>query len=412
MADRDFDEIREKLYHHEEPVEANLWEEVQISLRKRRLRKAFYYAFSSAAAVVLVFMLLINPQMGMREMDFLAAVTGYEMYETVSGGHVQKAETEPVLYTEVEEFFQGEVVAGSRADACQERIVGNRNKMKSVAAQQECSPVKENILVSEETTLVGVTSVTDESVAAEQGDNGAAEHVVKSADTAWQGRVERALLDDEIWEEEVQTNGKRYAMAFSGGVMPGSSAGVNGPSIMATSSTYGNHSHIIEQVSDTKYMLPLNLGVQLQFTVGENLALGVGVSYTMLKSKFDCLVNKVKYSGEQTLHYIGVPVNVYGTIAEKNKFMFYINAGAMLEKGIRAKYKFESYKDTHRHSTDMDGLLFSVNAGLGVEYRFSNYAGLYFEPNLIYFTNSDMQYSVRTDQPLQIKAELGCRFHF
>lgn len=399
MAERDFDDIREKLYDHEEPVEANLWEEVQMSLRKRRLRKAFYYAVSSAAAVALVFMLLINPQMGMQEMDFLAAVTGYEMNETVSGGHSLIEQAEPVLEAQTGKLFQETVGADSK-------------KMKFVAAQEECLAVKENIPVSEEITFVGVTSVTDESVAAEQDDNGAAVHMAKSADTAWQGRLDRALLDDEIWEEEVQTNGKRYAMAFSSGVMPGSSAGVNGPSIMATSSTYGNHSHIIEQVSDTKYMLPLNLGMQLQFTVGENLALGVGVSYTMLKSKFDCLVNKVKYSGEQTLHYIGVPVNVYGTIAEKNKFMFYINAGAMLEKGIRAKYKFESYKDIHRHSTDMDGLLFSVNAGLGVEYRFSNYAGLYFEPNLIYFTNSDMQYSVRTDQPLQIKAELGCRFHF
>lgn len=411
MAERDFDEIREKLYHHEEPVEANLWEEVQMSLRKRRLRKAFYYALSSAAAVALVFMFLINPQRGMQEMDFLAAVAGYEMNATVSGGHSQKMQQESVLEVVAEKSFQEDVVADSGADESQKEVAWKSKKMKSVAAQEERPAVKEDIPVPEETASVGAASVTKGSCVAVQDEDSAVSEG-KSTDATWLGKVESVILDDIIWEEEVQTNGKRYAMAFSGGVMPGSSAGVNGPSIMATSSTYGNHNHIIEQVSDTKYMLPLNLGVQLQFPISENLALGVGVSYTMLKSKFDCLVNKVKYSGEQTLHYIGVPVNVYGTIAEKNKFMFYINAGAMLEKGIRAKYKFESYKDIHRHSTDMDGLLFSVNAGLGVEYKFSNYMGLYFEPNLIYFTNSDMQYSVRTDQPLQIKAELGCRFHF
>ena len=404
MAERDFDEIREKLYGHEEQVDANLWAEVQASMRKRRLRKAFYYAVSSAAAVVLAFMLLVNPQRCMQEMEFLAAVVGYEMNASVSGRHAQQAEAEPVLCTEVEEFFQEEVVVDNRADAYQERVVGNRKKMKSVAALDEYPVVKEDSLVSEETGSVEVASVAKNSDAVVYED--------KKADAARQEKVQIAHWDDEILEEEVQPIGKRYVMAFSGGVMPGSSAGVNGPSIMATSSMYGTHSHIIEQVSDTKYVLPLNLGAQLQFPISENLALGVGVSYTMLKSKFDCLVNKVKYSGEQTLHYIGVPVNIYGTIAQKNKFMFYINAGAMLEKGIRAKYKFESYKDMHRYSTDMDGLLFSVNAGLGVEYKFSNYMGLYFEPNLIYFTNSDMQYSVRTDQPLQIKAELGCRFHF
>ena len=195
--------------------------------------------------------------------------------------------------------------------------------------------------------------------------------------------------------------------------MPGSSASVDGSRIMAASAADGvHHGYMVEQVSDTEYSLPLNLGVQLQFPIGEKLSLGAGVSYTMLRSKFDCLVNKVRYNGQQTLHYIGIPVNVYGIVAQRENFIFYINGGAMIEKGLRAKYKFSSYKDSHCHSTEIDGLQFSVNAGLGVEYRFADYMGLYFEPNIIYFTNSNVQYSIRTDQPLQIKAELGCRFHF
>lgn len=404
MAERDFDEIRGKLYYHEVPVEPNMWEDVQASMRKRRLRRAFYYTVSSAAAVALLFMLLVNPQRRMQEVELLAAVAGYEMNAAVSGGDVQQVQEEPAIQLEGEEPFIESAVPVSGDDVAQVKIAGNGRKMKSAAAEEVRPAVKADAPVSEQ--------AAPEVVADEAKEPGAVSYEAKSADAARQVKVQSALLDDEIWEEVVLPKGKRYAMALSGGVMPGSSAGVNGPSIMATSSMSGSHGHIIEQVSDTKYMLPLNLGVQLQFPVGENVALGVGVSYTMLKSKFDCLVNKVKYSGEQTLHYIGIPVNVYGTIAQKNRFMFYINAGAMLEKGIRAKYKFESYKDVHRHSTDMDGLLFSVNAGLGVEYKFSNYVGLYFEPNLIYFTNSDMQYSVRTDQPLQIKAELGCRFHF
>ena len=411
MAEKDFDEIREKLYGHEEQVDADLWAEVQASMRKRRLRKAFYYAVSSAAAVVLAFMLLTNQQMGMLDVDFLAAGAGYEMNASVSGGHGEKVQAETMLQSEEEEINLEDVVEVIGVDEQHTKVVGKNIKKKPVAPVEERKVVEQDSPVSEEAAPVVAASVIKESGVAVH-DEGTAVREGKSADVTWLKKAESALLDDEILEEEVKPAGKRYAMAFSGGVMPGSSAGVNGPSIMATSSMSGSHSHIVEQVSDTKYMLPLNLGVQLQFPVNENLALGVGVSYTMLKSKFDCLVNKVKYSGEQTLHYIGVPVNIYGTIAQKNKFMFYINAGAMLEKGIRAKYKFESYKDVHRHSTDMDGLLFSVNAGLGVEYKFSNYMGLYFEPNLIYFTNSDMQYSVRTDQPLQIKAELGCRFHF
>ena len=134
-------------------MEANLWEEVQMSLRKRRLRKAFYYALSSAAAVALVFMFLINPQRGMQEMDFLAAVAGYEMNATVSGGHSQKMQQESVLEVVAEKSFQEDVVADSGADESQKEVAWKSKKMKSVAAQEERPAVKEDIPVPEETIL-------------------------------------------------------------------------------------------------------------------------------------------------------------------------------------------------------------------------------------------------------------------
>ena len=101
-------------------------------------------------------------------------------------------------------------------------------------------------------------------------------------------------------------------------------------------------------MSDTKYSLPLNIGVQAQFQVGGNVAVGVGLNYTMLKSKYDCLVNKVRYNGKQTLHYIGVPVNVYGVIARNNNFIFYLNGGVMFEKGLKANYAAQGNQSLSR----------------------------------------------------------------
>ena len=197
-------------------------------------------------------------------------------------------------------------------------------------------------------------------------------------------------------------------------VMPGSSASVVNSSIRASQSGVGssNAGDKVEQISDTKYSLPLNLGVQMQFPVSENLALGVGVNYTMISSRYDCLINKKKYSIKQSLHYVGIPVNVYGTVVERNNFSFYVNAGAAVEKGIRAVYSLDSYTGKERIKEHIDGIQFSVNAGLGVEYKFSNPAGIYFEPNMVYFFNSNVPRSIRTDQPLQVKGELGVRFHF
>ena len=115
---------------------------------------------------------------------------------------------------------------------------------------------------------------------------------------------------------------------------------------------------------------------------------------------------------KNTQHYIGIPVNIYGKVVERNRFSFYVNAGATAEKGLTAVYKLESYTGNERNTNPIDGIQFSVNAGLGVEYKFANPAGIYFEPNMVYFFNSDVPRSIRTDQPLQVKGEIGIRFHF
>ena len=413
MAKGEFDEIKDKLYGHEEPVDTELWQDIQGSLRRRRIRRIFYRALSSAAVIAAIFLALTSiDRHKMRELEYFAqmissmpvpaaVVESNVQREILPLPQIQKEETTET-YQEAQDSNDTEIplVKGSHKMVMQ--VLEQKNE--SDAAVAEADAVKEA-----EGEMQG--AVEDSSAGGSEGKSHVGELNMQSAGNATVGRL---YYDD--WNELPQMErdrGKRYAMAFTGGLMPGSSASVTESRIMAVSAADDkHHGYMVEQVSDTKYSLPVNLGVQLQFPLGENLALGVGVSYTKLRSKFDCLVNKVRYSGQQTLHYIGIPVNVYGKVAQRNRFAFYVNGGAMIEKGVRAKYKFSSYKDSYTNSTKMEGLQFSVNAGLGVEYKLADYVGLYFEPNIIYFTNSDMQYCVRTDQPLQIKAELGCRFHF
>ena len=51
MTKGEFDEIRDRLYDHEEPVDSGLWPDIQESLRRRRIRRVFYRALSAAAAI-------------------------------------------------------------------------------------------------------------------------------------------------------------------------------------------------------------------------------------------------------------------------------------------------------------------------------------------------------------------------
>lgn len=391
MNHNEFHNLREKLYDMEMPVGVDLWKGIDVSMRRQRKRRSLYYV-SSVAAVVLLALLFFVPGKDVAEPqgDVIAQVVSQENV-AVSG--------------QVEEM--AEDIVGIEDNVADDVSV----KKARAVRNNEPSAVVEPVVVEkeEEVEIKGAVDAEKEEATEDR-----MEDVEKGVDEKVYQKYVAGPVADLYGFGEEKPAGRKYAIAFSQGVVPGSSASVAGSRVMASSAFGGaaEHSYMVEQISDTKYSLPVNVGVQFQFPVGENMAVGVGVNYSMLKSKYDCLIDKVHYNVKQKLHYIGVPVNVYGLIADRNNFSFYVNAGVTLEKGLRAVYELSSYRDSQKHKADIDGVQFSVNAGLGVEYKFNNSVGLYFEPNLVYFTNSEVMYSIRTDQPFQVKADIGFRFHF
>lgn len=394
MSHNEFHNLREKLYDVQMPVEADLWQDIEATLRRRRMRRMLYYA-SSVAAVVLLALLLLLP-----------------------GREVGQPQVQTLVAEAVSDKVPSEVAADVVAEPAGAMEVSGAEEVPA-AELGYAAPVGNTASEEKAASKVNVAS---EAVASEVGKNAVVETdaqeavaVQTQAVAPKERRAAMALADDILeFGDERERGNRGYTLAFSQGIMPGSAASVAGSRVMASSAFGGalEHSHMVEQVSDTKYSLPVNAGLQIQFPVGENMAVGVGVNYSMLKSKYDCLIDKVHYNVKQKLHYIGVPVNVYGLVVERNNFSFYVNAGVTLEKGIRAVYELNSYRDSQKYRADIEGVQFSINAGLGVEYKFGNAVGLYFEPNLVYYTNSEVMYSIRTDQPFQVKADIGFRFHF
>ncbi len=395
MKHNEFHNLKEKLYDAQMPLEVDLWQSIEGSMRRRRMRRILYYA-SSAAAVLLVAVMFLVPGGNKEELQVQTIAQAVEVQEeTIPAVAMADEFVETIQEMEAEERIVHPAI--SRPD-----VNGNVNdvvELEEVAEAVEERPEPIQKAAGEEVQIA----------------DGAADKVADKAAGDSKTYKYVALLHDEAvdFEDDVRRE-KRYTIALSQGINPGSTASVAGSRIMASSAFGGamENSHMVEQVSDVKYSLPVNVGIQLQFPVGRNVALGVGINYSMLKSKYDCLIDKVHYKVKQKLHYVGIPLNVYGLIADKNNFSFYVNAGITLEKGVKAVYKLGSYKESQSYRTDIDGVQFSMNAGLGVEYKFGNAVGLYFEPNLVYYTNSDIMYSIRTDQPFQIKADVGFRFHF
>lgn len=394
-----FDILRDKLLDAQMPVDSDIWQGIESSLRRRRIRKVFLYASSAAAVLIAALLLFVQAPVEPLTNTMLAEQQYTE--ESTAPEYIlpqQEIPAETESHIRQTPVTKEVVKVTEAAKAAEEAEPAKAAKVAEVAKAVETAGMAE----AAEVSSAEMEKPSEQKPANEQ--KPAKEHVVKH-------NPDNNIKD---YLAEAEPRGKEHSVSLFSSILPGSTASVTNTMIKATSAGAGaiSQSYSIEQISDTRYSLPVNLGIQFQFPVGNNMALGIGANYTMLRSRYDCLINKKKFNIRQTLHYIGIPVNIYGLVVDKNNFSFYLNAGFAVEKGIKAAYYLKSYDSSERSFANISGVLFSANAGMGVEYKFSNTVRLYLEPNIVYYINSDIPRSLRTDQPLQVKAEMGFRFRF
>ncbi len=208
-----------------------------------------------------------------------------------------------------------------------------------------------------------------------------------------------------------------FSVSAGGNLSPTNATGnvdFTGPSYSSGVSGGGSSSSGIVPVSSPKHYFPVSVGAELKYSfLNDRLGIGLGVNYTFLNSRYEALVDRrYQASVDQSVHYIGVPLNLYVTILSSDRLSFYANAGAMMEKAVRVSYEMtDLYAVKYQHDSKAEGVQWSANIGLGVEYRFLDFMGIYVDPRLTYFFDCGQPYSVRTEQPLQFNLEMGFRFH-
>ena len=212
-------------------------------------------------------------------------------------------------------------------------------------------------------------------------------------------------------------NRPSFSVSAGGNLSPTNATGnvdFTGPSYSSGVSGGGSSSSGIVPVSSPKHYFPVSVGAELKYSfLNDRLGIGLGVNYTFLNSRYEALVDRrYQASVDQSVHYIGVPLNLYVTILSSDRLSFYANAGAMMEKAVRVSYEMtDLYAVKYQHDSKAEGVQWSANIGLGVGYRFLDFMGIYVDPRLTYFFDCGQPYSVRTEQPLQFNLEMGFRFH-
>ncbi len=437
MTNNEFDKIfRDKLGAHSEPVDDGLWAAIESSMAAqsvlgkpvagesatdksavlpfgKRVAMAFGslpvrkigYSIASVAAVLLIALFLFKPADSAIEQGVVLAESAVEI------------EPEEYCIALEEDVVQDESVSES---------VGNAESVTVEVVEKTVSAKRESDAANLMANAVPVEVATEKDKAVEDEKMAvgkrAEEKEAKVKDVV--AKEEKYIAENDSdnlydWnyvESQQKRNRKEYTIAFASNMMARNNISVSPEYVSVMTAAGISHTdaylQAMEIISEANYSLPVNIGVQAQVKVNDFLSVGIGVNYTWLKSKYDGLINKKVYHVKQSLHYIGIPVNAYFTLLNKKNLYLYANIGGAIEKGVKASYKLSSYDGSMREtSAEMDGFQYSANAGLGLEYRFVDFVGLYLEPNVVYYFDSQVPASIRTDQPLQVKAEVGFRFH-
>ena len=222
----------------------------------------------------------------------------------------------------------------------------------------------------------------------------------------------------ENWEEEKEDK-RNVSLMLSGLASTNSTQSQNRMGLMKapTISSAPSQTGITETSTNSTYGLPVSFGAGVKIGLSPRWSLGVGANYSILTRQFYGKYTKVDASGNivkssssdirNTQHYIGIPVNAYYDIVNKDRVNLYAYAGGTVEKCVADNYSVLSTSIQHREK--VKGLQLSANFGVGVEFMLGQHLGLYLDPSLRYYFDCNQPKSIRTVQPFMLGFELGLR---
>ena len=168
--------------------------------------------------------------------------------------------------------------------------------------------------------------------------------------------------------------------------------------------------------TESKHFQPLKVGISVNYSISERWKTGTGLTYSMLYSKHRTGSENEYYISRQTLHYIGIPLNIQFNIAKPGNFNIYMTAGGAVEKCVSGTLHTEyhylnGYLPSETEKLSVRPLQWSVNLSAGLQYDFNNLIGIYAEPGVSYhFKNNSTIETIYSDTPFNFCFSLGIRF--
>ena len=409
--------LRERFSDYASPEPEGLWEGIEQGMAGKPRRKMLpvWIVSGLAAAAAVALGVFLHPEKTLETPDLQKQATLAESVQTDAAVVDTAATSSPAATGDLEA-----VSAGAKsvpfAVASRQTLLAEAEPVASVPVSEETVPDAVHEIVPAEETPVPKT-----------------EDVVREVTVVKPAEVEEpAVFPD---EKPVKSR-KRFSIGAYGNGGQASKEQMEGYGMNRTGAYLGTRatgSNVKNDVSglmrtlasnrassfEAHHSAPLRVGVTAAWELTPHLNLVSGLNWTYLNSEFEETASPIRTVVGQDLGYLGVPLRLEAGFNVWKGLWLYAGAGGMVEKGLLSSSWTNTWVNgqvaemVKNPKPDTGGLLWSVGATTGAEYRFSPSFGLYFTPGIEYhFDNGAEVRSAYTEKPLHWNVNLGVRFHF
>lgn len=176
-----------------------------------------------------------------------------------------------------------------------------------------------------------------------------------------------------------------------------------------------------EVTTEYSHKMPVKIGASIRYDFNKFLGIESGLTYSFLSS--DLKTGKEGAvsgwsKGIQSMHYLGIPLNLSFNIFSSRYFNAYVTAGGLMEKCVRGSLKTDEYIDGKYHGSSsttlkQKELQWSVNGAAGIQVNILPQLGLYMEPGVSHhFSNNSKVRTIYSDKPTDFSLSFGLRYTF
>ena len=167
-----------------------------------------------------------------------------------------------------------------------------------------------------------------------------------------------------------------------------------------------------------RHRQPIRFGASVRYNLNRRWSVEGGLAYSKHVSEITKTAGQHVSETHQTLHYLGIPVNVNYRLWSNKHFNVYASAGGAIEKMINGKAKTRNTLD-EKETNEIDENVeikrpqLSLTAGLGAEYKLDKLFSVYVEPGISrYIDNGSDVETIYKEKPTNFNLNIGLRFNF